>query len=311
MSYTFSKKRIRIRKSSDAAAMDEVLRKLRSFLDTKEPELVKILVNFWNNQGKAITYKEIREALLAGRISPELLEEWMQDYNRFVVQHLQPKWREAIEAGAADLAAKYPDWYFNPMSDGIKQWTEQRAAEFVTSVTDTQIEGIRAVVQNSAALNNLNVDQLARVIRPMVGLYKEQAEANLRYYTNLVENGMKEKKARDLALRYAGRQHRYRAMMIARQELAMAYNTGAHHAVKQAQEAGYMGKTVKVSCCADDERVCPICGKGGLDGAIVGVDEEFDIPNRGNYKFTKLHPPYHIKCRCGVLYKEIEPPSRK
>ena len=284
MSYTFSKKRIRIRKSSDAAAMDEVLRKLRSFLDTKEPELIKVLVNFWNNQGKAITYKEIREALLAGRISPELLEEWMQDYNRFVVQHLQPAWREAIEAGAADLAAKYPDWYFNPMSDGIKQWTEQRAAEFVTSVTDTQIQGIRAVVQNSAALNNLNVDQLARVIRPMVGLYKEQAEANLRYYTNLVENGMKEKKARDLALRYAGRQHRYRAMMIARQELAMAYNTGAHHAVKQAQEAGYMGRVVKVFCTAEDERTCPTCS--ALEGKIVGMEEGFEVVNRGQYKFT-------------------------
>lgn len=308
MSYTFSKKKVRVRKSSDAKAMAEVLRKLRSFLDSKEPELIKILVNFWNNQGKAITYKEIREALLAGDISPTLLEEWMQDYNRFVVEHLQSKWREAIEAGAAERAAKYPEWYFNPMSDGIKQWTDQRAAEFVTSVTDTQIQGIRAVVQNAAVLNNLNVDQLARVIRPMVGLYKEQAEANLRYYTNLVENGMSEKRAKDLALRYAGRQHRYRAMMIARQELAMAYNTGAHHAAKQAQAAGYMGTVAKVSCCADDERVCPICG--ALDGAIVGMDEEFDIPNRGNYRFTKLHPPYHIQCRCGVLYKEIEPPSK-
>lgn len=313
MGYTFRKGRNGfklIKKSADSEAMSEVLRKLRSFLDANEPELIKILVNTWQNQGKAITYKEIREALLLGDISPELLEEWMQDYNRFVVQNLQPKWKEAMDAASADIAAKYPEWHFNPMSEGIQNWTEQRSAEFVTSVTQTQIEGIRAVVQNAAALNNLNVDQLARVIRPMVGLYKEQAEANLKYYTKLIDKGVSEKRAKDLSIRYAARQHRYRAMMIARQELAMAYNTGAHHAVKQAQEAGYMGVVVKVSCCADDERVCKICGKKGLDGAIVGIDEEFNIPNRGNYKFTKLYPPYHIKCRCGVLYKEIRPPQK-
>ena len=65
-----------IQKIDETSAL---LRRLRSFLDASEPGLVRILVNTWNSQGKAITYKELREAILSGDISADLLDEWMQD----------------------------------------------------------------------------------------------------------------------------------------------------------------------------------------------------------------------------------------
>ena len=297
----------RIMKADPAASV--VLRLLRSFLDANEPELIKVLVSFWRNQGKAITYKEIREAILSGDIDPALLEAWQQDYTRFVVTHLQPAWRTAIETAASEIAAKYPEWYFNPMAEGVRNWTDTRAAEFVTSVTDTQIEGIRAVVQNAAALNNLNVDQLARVIRPMVSLTKQQSIANLKYYENLIANGVKEKRALDLSLRYSARQHRYRGMLIARSELAYAYNRGAYEAAKQAQEKGYMGECVKVWITADDERTCPTCS--ALDGEIIGLDDEFNFKTKLTMPGIKLTPPLHPSCRCGFQIKEIAPPNKK
>lgn len=304
MAYTFSKRRIKVRKSSEAEAMADLLQKLRSFLDAKEPGLVKLLVNTFQTQGKAISYKELREAILAGDISIELWQDWQQDYAKFVVEHLQPQWKEAMEAAAQITANKYPGWHFDPMTDGIREWTEQRAADFVTSVSNTQIEGLRAVIHKAAAMDFMGVDELAKVIRPMVGLTAPQSAANLRYYTNLIDNGIKQEKAKELCLRYAARQNRARGVTIARQELAMAYNTGAHHAVQQAIDKGYMKDVFKVACCADDERVCPICG--ALDGAVVGMNEEFSVPNRGKYKFTALHPPFHIQCRCTTLYKEKE-----
>ena len=293
----------------EEAAVAAVLQKLRSFLDATEPELVYFLVHTFRTQGKAITYKELREAILKGEINAELLDEWRQDYSRFVVKYLQPKWEEAMKAATDDMAARYPDWNFDPMADEVANWTQAHSAEFVTSVTDTQIEGLRAVVRRAAVLEDINVDDLARAIRPLVGLYRGQAVANLNYYNKLIESGVKKSKALDLANRYAARQHRYRGYLIARQELAMAYNTGAHEGIKQAQRAGYMGKVVKIWSTADDERRCKICG--GLEGAIVDMDEEFNIQNRPKgYKFTKLHPPAHYMCRCTVLYKEIAPPER-
>lgn len=291
-----------IQKSTETA---EVLRILRAFLDTNEPGLVRILVNTWRSQGNAITYKELREAILAGDISPELLEEWMQDYSRFVSRDLLPAWERAMDAAAEELRRRYPIYYFDPMADGVRAWTESRAAEFVTNVTQTQIEGLRAVVQRAAVLEDLTVDELAKAIRPMVGLTKPQTISNMRYYETLRANGISEKKARERAVRYATRQHRKRAYTIARTELATAYNAGAHEGTKQAQAEGLLGECVKVWSTAADERTCPTCS--ALEGKEVAMDEEFEGASRT--WSTRLYPPLHPSCRCAVKYKELSAPK--
>lgn len=293
-----------IQKSTEA---NQVLRLLRSFLDKNEPGLVRFLLNTWQSQGKAITYKELREAILAGDIDPKWLEDWMQDYSRFVVRYMQPAWEKAIAAGTSYLARKYPLWHFDPMGDAVRYWTSTRATEFITNVTTTQIEGLRAVVRRAAVLEDVSVDDLARVIRPMVGLSKPQAEANMRYFENLLDNGVSPKKAQDLSLRYSARQHRHRAYTIARTELATSYNAGAYEGTKQAQAAGYLGEVVKVWCTADDERVCSICG--ALEGKEAAMDDEFDIASRS--WSTRLTAPAHPGCRCAIIYEEVAPPMPK
>lgn len=304
--FTFEKGPSPIRKSAEANA---ALRKLRAFLDTKEPSLVYFLQNLWRAQGKAITYKELREAILSGELDKEYLEDWQEDYARFVVEHLQPKWQEAMTEAAKEISRKYPDWYFDPMGDGVVEWTKSRSAEFVTSISQTQIQGLRAVVQRAGVLESMSVDQLARAIRPMVGLTHQQSVANLNYYEKLIANGVKEKKALDLSIRYSARQHRYRGYNIARTELAFAYNQGSYQGTKQAQAKGYLGEVVKVWCTADDERVCGVCG--GLEGAEVAMDDEFAFKTKlatpQNPTIRRV-PPAHPSCRCTVIYKEIAPP---
>lgn len=304
MGYTFKKisyPRVNVQKG---AAETALLRKLRSFLDKNEPGLVYLLMNLHQAQGKAITYKELREAILAGSISAELLEEWMQDYNKFVVDHLKPAWEKAMEAAVEDLQKKYPDWYFDPMAEGVRSWTENRAAEFVTSVTQNQIEGLRAVVQRAAVLQDINVDTLARAIRPMVGLYYQQSLANMKYFETLIKNGTSEKRALDLAIRYGARQSRYRAFMIARTELAFAYQQGSYQGVKQAMEAGYVMRARKVWLTALDERTCPTCS--ALEGKTIDLDDEFDFKTKlatpMNPTIRRV-PPAHPSCRCTVMYE--------
>lgn len=287
------------------------LKKLRSFLDPREPGLAYLLVRTWNNQGKAITYKELREAILAGEISADLLDQWQQDYAKFVVKYMEPKWEEALEAGAREQLIKYPDFNFDPMGDGVITWTENRAAEFITNCTNTQIEGLRAVVRQAATLETMPVDQLARAIRPMVGLTKQQGVANLKYYNKLIEKGASPKKALDLSTRYAAKQHRYRGYNIARTELAFSYNKGADLGIRQAQEKGYMGEMVKVWCTADDERMCDYCAS--LDGKRIAMDEEFDFYTKLQYSNPGIRrtPPAHPSCRCAVMYEEVSPPIRR
>ena len=308
-----------IQKSTDS---ERVLRLLRSFLDKNEPGLVRILVNTWRSQGNAITYKELREAILAGDISPDILDDWMQDYSRFVVKYLQPAWELAIATAVSELERKYPIFY-NPMAAGVRAWTATRAAEFVTNVTTAQIEGLRAVVRRAAVLEDMTVNQLARAIRPMVGLTHQQSIANMKYYETLIKNGMSEKKALDKSIRYAARQHRYRGYNIARTELVFAYNQGSYEGTKQAQAAGLIGEVVKVWSTADDERVCSICGY--LEGKQVAMDDDFyyehtdrygnKIKRRINHKLTDAEtgkvPPAHPSCRCAVMYVEVPRPTEK
>ncbi len=293
-----------IKAEYSAAEYNATLRKLRSFLDSSEPRLVYFLTNLWGAQGKAITYKELREAILAGEISAEYLEEWQQDYNKFVVTHLKPAWEEAMLAATDELAAKYKDWYYNPSKIGVVNWTQTRSAEFVTGVTQTQTEALRAVVERASRLDGRNVDALARTIRSMVGLTKPQAEANLKYYEKLIDNGVNEKKAQDLAARYAARQHRSRGYSIARTELAYAYSKGMDEGIRQAQAEGYMGTTVKIWCTADDERMCDTCG--GLEGKVIAMDDDFDFSTKLNLPGIRRIPPAHPGCRCAVMYREID-----
>ena len=309
-----------IQKSTDA---ERVLRLLRSFLDKNEPGLVRILLNTFRSQGKAITYKELREAILAGDISTEWLEDWMQDYTRFVVKELQPAWERAIKAAVEELERKYPAYFFDHMADGVRSWAESRAAEFVTNVTQAQVEGLRAVVQRAAVLEDLTVTELAKAIRPMVGLTQQASMSVMNYYETLRKNGVSEKRAMDRMIRYSARKHRERAYLIARTEMATAYNRGAHEGTKQAQEAGLIGECVKVWCTADDERVCKtICNP--LDGTEWPMDG--DIMYDYTYKRSEIktvrrinhrlddpgagkHPPAHPGCRCAVMYVEKTPPK--
>ncbi len=287
---------------------------LVSFLDKNAPNLVYFLVTFWHNQEQAITYKELREAILDGEISPVYLEQWQQDYSVFVTTYLQPTWLAAVDAAAKELdkwlqahrMAYVSNWY-DPMYEGVQEWVQTRAADFVTRSSKEQMDAIQAVVQRAALLEDMTVDKLARSIRAMVGLTHQQARSNLNYYEALICHGVNQKRALELQIRDAARKHRYRGYNIARTELAFAYNKGADIATRQAQNFGLMGDCVKVWVAGNDDRVCDICR--ALDGQRIAMDEEFDYPTRlaRNNPGIRRTPPAHPSCRCGVKYVEVTP----
>lgn len=288
---------------------DEALLKLRQFLDKNEPGLVTWLHSLWNNQGKAITYKELREAILNGSLDPDILYEWQQDYAKFVAAVMVPAWTYALKEASAPVSQKYTAFTLNLAEEGVENWIKTKAASFVTNCTQEQIRAINAVVSRAAYMNKLSVDGLARAIRPMVGLTRQQAAANLRYYNKLIEGGLSEKKALERSIMYSARQHRYRGYNIARTELAYAYNKGQDFTVQQAIENKYMGTVKKVWCTADDERTCDICG--ALEGKTIEMMDSFDFQTKlaASNPGIKRTPPAHPSCRCTVLYIEVAPPD--
>lgn len=292
----------------------EVLRRLEAYLESECDDPVEILCGFWKDQQDAISYQELRQAVLDGTLTTETLELWRQDYSILVADRLNNMWTKAIEAGPkgqpilGSLAFE-----FNMQTPGIFDWLKERGANFVTVCTQEQQDAIAALLTMKMREGH-TVDELARLIRPCIGLTEGQAKANARYYDSIVENLRKEhprmkiesirKKARDAALKYAERQHRERAFTIAQTESAFAYNWGADEGIRQAQAEGYLGMVKKRWSTSGDDAVCNICA--ALEGVEIDMDSDFSF--RGKVLFAGHHmlPPAHPRCACAIEYIEAE-----
>ena len=163
-------------------------------------------------------------------------------------------WADAITAGAkGQPLLDGTGFKFSLQEPGITEWISQRGAEFVTSSTQEQKDAIAALVTKKMK-DRHTVDELARLIRPCIGLTEGDSKAAARFYDNIVENMKKEhprmktesihRKALDATQKYAERKHRQRAFTIAQTESAFAYNRGADEGIRQAQAQNLLG-TVK------------------------------------------------------------------
>ncbi len=313
---TWKKHTKRLKKTKSRNA-EEALARLKGFLDRDFKEPVRILCGFWEDQQNAISYQELRAAVVARSLNEETFRLWSQDYSVLVVKHLKPLWEEAMRAGSmSQPVVQGLSFDFNMHTPGIMNWIKERGAAFVTESSEEQRNAIQALLAKKMVEGH-TVDELAKFIRPCIGLTKPQAEANLRYYENVVKTlkedhpRMKretvERKAREAAAKYAERQHRQRALTIARTESAYAYNRGADEGIRQAQAHGLLGKMEKRWSTSGDDGVCDMCA--ALEGTEIGMDESFDIKGKELFKGHHMLPPAHPNCACAVEYIELEPPA--
>ncbi len=294
----------------------EVLQRLQLFLESddviKTP--VRILTRFWEDQQCAIGYSELRQIVQDGTVSPEALQLWSQDYSTLVANQFYSVWMDAVKAGAArqPLLDDVP-FSFRAQTKGILNWIRDRGAEFVTVCTEEQKRAIATLLTKSIR-DHHTVEELSQMIRPCIGLTKEQAKANFRYYHTIATNLRNEhprmkaesiqRKAQEAAQKYAERQHRQRAMTIAQTESAFAYNYGADESIRQAQAQNLLGEVKKRWCTSGDDAVCEICAS--LDGMELEMDVDFKIKGKALFRGQHRLPPAHPRCACAVEYIEVE-----
>lgn len=304
---------LRKRKSSDEA--EEILRRLNDFLHAQSPQLVQWLYSVFQDQQAAVTYKELREAALSGY--EEQILQWQDDYARLINERFAPAYLAAMKEGARAWEEKLGGALLDDSDRAVQNWIRDRTAALVTSIGEETRAAIKTILWKGQQ-ENWTAAQMARYIRPCIGLTKADAAANAWYQQSVYDSLRKAhprmteastaKKAQEAALKYAARQHRARADMIANTELAFAYNRGENEGIRRAMRDGLMGACVKIWRTAGSERVCPHCA--ALDGKEIGFDESFDI--KGKELFPGMHetPPAHPRCRCVVQYKEIAAPVR-
>lgn len=199
-----------------------LLNMLERYITDTEAVPISILTKFWADQTAALTYKEIRKMIEDGDVSEEDLENWSKDYSVLVEEKLAPMWAEAIIVGQLGNiildSLRDTDFKFEPTDEGIQRWIEARGDEFITASVKEQRKAIRRLTEK-AIRDEMSPDELARIIRPCIGLNNQQAVANLRYYNRIKEQLRKDhprmseeaviRRARDKALKYAEKQHRY------------------------------------------------------------------------------------------------------
>ena len=298
-----------------AGNVNEILKRLEDYLKDNENTPIQILCGFWKDQQAAITYQELRQAVIEGVMTKETFNIWSKDYSILVQNKLCYVWEDAMKAGSVSqpILSALEGFTFNLLKQNVVNWIQYHGAEFVTAVTQEQKGAISALLARSVREKH-SVDELAKLIRPCIGLTEPQAKANLRYYENMVAN-LKEqhprmktesiqKKAREAAAKYAEKQHRYRAMTIAQTEMATAYNRGADEAIRQAQAQKLMGTVIKRWCTSGDDMVCEQCR--ALEGLELAMDDKFQMGSGWNAG-ENLTPPAHPRCACAVEYIETEP----
>lgn len=303
-------KHIRKQRAGNA---DEILKKLEEFLKSESEEPVKILCHFWKDQQNVITYKELRQAVIDGTLTEETFREWSNDYSVLVRERMKFMWNNSLAAGSASqpVMAGLTGYTFNATTPAIMTWIEQRGAELVTASSTEQREAIKVLLAQSVRERH-SVDELAKYIRPCIGLTEPQTKANLRYYENMVASLKKDhpkmkaesiqRKAREAASKYAERQHRQRALTIAQTEMATAYNKGADEGIRQAQEQKLIGTMVKRWCTSGDDAVCETCRS--LEGREISMDSSFTMVRNWMNSTGNLLPPAHPRCACAVEYIE-------
>lgn len=292
---------------------EEILKKLEDFLKNNTAEPIRILCRFWQDQQNAITYQELREAVVNGKLNENTFMEWSRDYSFLLNNKFKDVVATAIEAGSYSqpIIQTLSGYKFNSETPGILNWIQQRGSQLVTNCANEQKEAINLLL-SKVVIDNNSTEEIARYIRPCIGLTKGQAQANLKYYNNIV-NTLKEEhpkmkpesiqtKAREAATKYAERQHRQRALTIAQTEMATAYNKGADESIRQAQAQHLIGTVKKRWSTSGDDAVCTRCGS--LEGVEIDMYSKFAINARSTGE--GLTPPAHPRCACAIEYIEVD-----
>jgi SPP1 gp7 family putative phage head morphogenesis protein len=283
---------------------------MRGHLNAVEPKMRRWLYSTWTADREAIKYQEIRNAIRDGEISADWLRQWQQSYTKLVNEKIAPQWEKTMLSASGALIEEAAEQgiklEFGEQAYRVQNWIRQRGGELIVNLTESQFTAIRRTIEHYTIRDPIHSDELARLIRPMIGLTPKQSEYVRNYREKLVDQELSAKKIEHMVGNYAGRLHRVRAERIARTESAFAYNNGMLETMRHSQDEGLIrGTVVKVFHASKDERMCPHCG--GLHNKKIGLEDTF--PGVTKRIPTTYVPPVHPGCRCAVLFRVVPPQS--
>lgn len=292
----------RIHKAEEHRALEH----LSNYLDLNEPQLIRFLVWTLETSVDVVTYGELRDICASGDVTASDMIVWRDHYAHYIETLMVPEWEKAMYAAIESSKKDFLPEQYIPSKSLFQQHLYHQSASLVTVITEDQRKMMKKMMGILGGVEGMTPYQMSQLIRPMIGLHMPQATANLNYYNKVLKN-LRENhprtspeklvaQAQKLARSYAEQQHRNRAVMIARTELANSYNAGNFYATKDAIQRGYLNDVVKIWCTASAERLCLTCGR--MEGEVCELNAKFSC--------GVLYPTLHPHCRCSVIYRQRE-----
>jgi len=281
---------------------------LREYLDKNEPKIQRAVRKMWNAEREMITVQEMEKIMQYSWVPIEWVQKWTNDYTVFVNEVMAPAWRDAMQNAVEYMNGqieRYAKKQFEDTHIGklIEDWIREHGGELIVELSEAQHEAIRELLRIYILEHPLSPYDLAKAIKPLIGLTSSEAVAVARYRESLVKENLSENVIENLTNKYAEFLLEKRALRIARTELSYAYNRGQLEAIREAKANGFFrGEVIKTWLTAGDERTCEFCQS--LDGEVVGLEETY--PGATKREQEILTPPAHPMCRCTVIYEVIE-----
>jgi len=281
---------------------------LREYLDKNEPKIQRAIRKMWNTEREIITKEEMEKVLQYSWVPVEWIQRFTNDYTVFVNEVMAPAWRDAMQNAVEYMNGqieRYAKKQFEDTHIGklIEDWIREHGGELIVQLSEAQHEAIREILRIYILEHPLSPYDLAKAIKPLIGLTSSEAVAVARYRESLVKENLSENVIENLTNKYAEFLLEKRALRIARTELSYAYNRGQLEAIREAKANGFFrGEVIKTWLTAGDERTCEFCQS--LDGEVVGLEETY--PGATKREQEILTPPAHPMCRCTVIYEVIE-----
>ena len=281
-----------------AATSDKRQIRPDSFIDYNSPKLCTFLTTHGRSSSKRLLTSRF-EAIFAGQLDLGYLAQWQQDYSKFINLAYMPIVYDAVTASAIALKDIVGPGAEAMTHKHMGSFIKYQGGKLIREVSENQYKAVNMLVRQAAMSDTMSARELAKAIRPTIGLTKYQSQSAYNRYMAAIEDGATPAKAREIQAKYAEKLHRQRADTIAITELAYAYNYAECQTMKDAYYFGKIGGAKKQWSTAFDERVCPTCGK--LDRETVDLTSPFS-----NGLET---PPAHPRCRCTVNYVDVTPPN--
>lgn len=188
---------------------------------------------------------------------------------------------------------------FDTLNPKSIEFIKAHTAKLVVEVTDQTKLAVREIM-NRAFVDGIHPYESAKYIRQIVGLTSKQSLAVDNLRRRLVKQGVSQKSIDKQVDKYSHRLLVYRSKNISRTETIRAANEGQQALWQYTADQGLINRnTVKRKwIVTPDDRLCEWCNS--LDGALVGLDEDFISGSFSGKSQTSLTPPLHCSCRCAL-----------